>query len=74
MTMGEVAKEYREQEWKKGDARVGHHGSGCQGPRGGLLTPVAFNASPIRQLPRSSPEGTASVSHRASEKQTISQR
>jgi hypothetical protein len=30
--MAEVAKEYREKEWKKGDTRVGRRGSGYKGP------------------------------------------
>jgi hypothetical protein len=46
--MAEVAKKDKKQGWRKGDARVGHHGLGYKVPRGGLSTPVAFNMSPIR--------------------------
>jgi hypothetical protein len=65
ITMTEVAKKDKKQGWRKGDARVGHHGSGYKGPRGGLSNPVAFNTSPIRQLPHSPPKGATSVSHLA---------
>jgi hypothetical protein len=74
ITTTEVAREEREQGWKKGDDRVGHHGSGYKGPQGGLSTPMAFNASPIRQPPYSSPDRAASVSRRASGRQTVSRR
>jgi hypothetical protein len=72
MTMAEVAWEDREQGWKKGDAEVGRHDLGYKGPRGGLSTPMAFNASLICQPPYSSPEGTVSVSHHASGRKTVS--
>jgi hypothetical protein len=72
MTMVEVAREEREQGWKKGDAGVECHGLGYKGPQGGLSTPMAFNASPIHQPPYSSPEGTASVSRHALGRKTIS--
>jgi hypothetical protein len=32
MAMAEVVKEYREKEWKKGDARVKRCGLGYKGP------------------------------------------
>jgi hypothetical protein len=74
MAMAKVAKEYRTWGWRKGDARVGHHGSGYKGPQGGLSTYVAFNTSPNHQPPHSSSEGAASVSRHASRRQTISRR
>jgi hypothetical protein len=47
ITVAEVEKKDRKQGPRKGDARVGHHGSGYKGPQGGLSTPMAFSTSPI---------------------------
>jgi hypothetical protein len=71
ITMAEVAKKDRKWEQRKGDARVGRCGLGYEGPRGGLSTPVAFNTSPIHQLPHTSPEGAASVSCHASGRRSV---
>jgi hypothetical protein len=47
MTMAKEAKKDRKKGRRKGDARVGYHGSGHKGPYRRLSTPVAFNTLPI---------------------------
>jgi hypothetical protein len=73
MMMAKVVKKDRRQGQRKGDARVGHHGSGYKGPQGGLSIPVAFKCRLVAQLPLSLPEGAASSHATPQEDEPFSQ-